>query len=358
MNNDNKNNIENNFETIENNKNSTDEENGFKVIKDDNKQADEKEIKNKKAPTELFHWLTEPFWKYLQDTSVTEIQGNYKGMLFKKTLNNENIEVESNVDIQKYEMFLMLAADMCNKIINEDHPTLTDVIYINGERFRIAASVSPISKGPDFAIRRFSKFRVTLDKLEKDGTIPEGWGSVIYDVIDQGKNILIAGSTGSGKTTLLNAILDVARKNTKRFVVLEEDAAEIDIDHNNVTMLQNSASVSLQELVKHVLRVTPDRLIIGEIRDEIIAKCFYDSMVTGHKGSMATIHAGNALEATQRMTSLLSEKKIPADQICKALNIVIHIEQNPNSSSGRMLTEISSLDYDFEKNQIIVNPLV
>ena len=128
--------------------------------------------------------------------------------------------------------------------------------------------------------------------------------SFIKDLITQKSNILIAGATGSGKTSFLSSVL--AYISEDEHLILIEDTKEI-LPHPNTTELiaSDNAKSCLKSLCEYSLRMSPDRLIIGEMRsDEIIP--FLLMMNTGHKGLMSTIHSNSAVEAINRCAFLFS----------------------------------------------------
>ena len=123
-------------------------------------------------------------------------------------------------------------------------------------------------------------------------------------LVSNKSNIIIAGATGSGKTSFLSATL--AHIPIQEHLILIEDTKEI-LPHPNTTELiaNRNERNSLKSLCEYSLRMSPDRVIIGEMRsDEVIP--FLLMMNTGHRGLMSTIHSNSAVEAINRCAFLFS----------------------------------------------------
>lgn len=125
------------------------------------------------------------------------------------------------------------------------------------------------------------------------------------------KNVLICGATGSGKTTLLKSLSQFI-PNEDHLITLE-DTEELFIKRDRITSLLAQANpvqqdfnypiTTMDKLCSYTLRLTPERLIIGEIRGKEILTL---SMMlnTGHQGLLTTVHASSAVNAIQRLAML------------------------------------------------------
>lgn len=153
-------------------------------------------------------------------------------------------------------------------------------------------------------------------------------------MIQNKKNILISGGTGSGKTTFLRALLNEVPES--EHVIILEDTYEIFVDKINHTSMLAVAEVdkkTLKDYCSYALRMTPDRLLIGEMRSTEVVP-FLLAMNTGHKGLMSTVHANSAIDAISRMAllfSLYAETKeinfsLITKLVCKNIDYVIHME--------------------------------
>lgn len=177
-----------------------------------------------------------------------------------------------------------------------------------GDGSRLHALVPPASvDGPVLAIRRFSETVASLDELVASDALTAAGAELLRRLVSDRKNIVIAGATGSGKTTLLN-VLSQEIPSSERIVSVE-DAAELRLAGHVVRLegrppnQEGAGELSLRELLRHALRLRPDRIIVGEVRG---AEAFdlMQAMSTGHDGSMTTIHAKTADEAMWRLETL------------------------------------------------------
>ena len=152
---------------------------------------------------------------------------------------------------------------------------------------------------------------------------------LLMSLIQKKKNILVAGSTGSGKTTLLNSLLALTDK-TEHTIILE-DTYELRSPNSRTSRLL-SGHKELDELLSYSLRMSPDRVVLGEIRAKEVLT-FLLGMNTGHKGMLSSIHANNAKDALARVAILYAtyaSTKINYEMIlkliCSNIDYVVYIE--------------------------------
>lgn len=173
---------------------------------------------------------------------------------------------------------------------------------------RLHATLSPIAvDGPVVAIRRFTQAVGNLDDLVASGAVDQRGVELLHDAVIRRQSVLVAGGTGTGKTTLLN-VLSRAIPSEER-VVTVEDAAELAPSGHVVRLESRPANaegrgeVTLRHLVRVALRLRPDRIIVGEVRGPE-ALDLVGALNTGHRGSMATVHANSPEEALLRLETL------------------------------------------------------
>ena len=149
--------------------------------------------------------------------------------------------------------------------------------------------------------------------------------------------------TGSGKTTLANALLAEPAFALDRVVIIE-DTAELQCaaaDRVELLTKRIEPAVTMADLVRDTLRLRPDRIVIGEVRDGS-ALDLLKAWNTGHPGGLATIHANSAHEALSRLEDLIGEvtQRIPHRAIAAAINIVVFIER---TREGRRVRSVSKV---------------
>ncbi|MCL2661646.1 MAG: CpaF/VirB11 family protein, partial [Acidobacteriaceae bacterium] len=194
--------------------------------------------------------------------------------------------------------------------------------------------------GPTLTVRKFNRW-YTSDELVAAGSLPVETRDAVVRLIQRRKNGIISGGTGSGKSTLMKALLDHVPLQ-ERLIVIEQPA-ELKVAHANavrweaVDAIPGQVAITPSQLVAAALRHRPDRIIMGEIRDE----CGYDLlqvMNTGHGGTLSTLHADSAHDALDRLADMALSARTNLDQAFvrsqtgKAVDFVLHCERN---SKGR-----------------------
>lgn len=231
---------------------------------------------------------------------------------------------------------------------------------------RVAIVAPPAARGGLMvSIRRFARERLRPEQLI-------GWGSATKEVLDFlraclycKRNTVVAGGTGSGKTTLLN-ILSSFFPDTERVVVME-DVTELQVQKEHVVYLETRApdargrgEVTMRDLLRAVLRMRPDRIIVGEIRGGEAME-LVQALSTGHGGSLTTLHANYAIDALHRLETMcmMSDLGLPIgplrSQIISAIDIIV--QQNRLRDGSRRIVGV----YEAEKlgpgGEYILRPL-
>jgi len=175
-----------------------------------------------------------------------------------------------------------------------------NAVLPNGSRLH--AAIKPVAfSGPCFTIRKFSKELFTPVQLAKIGTVSAEALAFIWMALESGCSLVVAGNTGSGKTTTLNALFSFVPGN-ERIVVVEE-TPEISLPHRHIVKLNvvEEQKVGMQKLIISTLRMRPDRVVVGEVRDATEMKAFVDTLLAGQgKGSYATFHSQSSEEFVKR----------------------------------------------------------
>ena len=237
---------------------------------------------------------------------------------------------------------LLAAIQRVARVLGQDLTTQNPILNTrlpDGSRVAVVGAPSSFN-GPTLTIRKFNRWFST-DELVASGSLPREVRDRIVALIADRKNGIIAGGTGSGKSTLLKALLDHIPMSERLCVI--EQPAELRIGHPNavqweaVDEIPGQPAVTPSELLAAALRHRPDRIIIGEIRNE----CAYDllqAMNTGHGGTMSTIHAASALGALGRLSNLALSARSNLNHIfvrsetAAAIDFVLYCER---LASGR-----------------------
>lgn len=214
---------------------------------------------------------------------------------------------------------------------------------------RLFAVMALTSGGrPALSIRRHGFRTVTLGDLTEAGTVDVGLRAFLASLVRARRNILITGGTGIGKTTMLRAL--ASEIDPMERIVTIEDAFELGLDHDpdahaDVVALQareanveGAGAVSQSELVRWALRMTPDRVIVGEIRGpEVVPMC--NAMSQGNDGSMATLHASSSRIAFTRLASYAAQgpERLPLEAtnllVASAVHFVVHLARATDATT-------------------------
>ncbi|PJA16775.1 MAG: hypothetical protein COX63_03120, partial [Candidatus Diapherotrites archaeon CG_4_10_14_0_2_um_filter_31_5] len=237
----------------------------------------------------------------LKDNSIEEISVIGKGknvFVFKKNFG----WIKTNLFYLIEENIVNLANKMSRTIgrrITLQNPKLNSVLP-NGER--INAITEPVSLTPTITIRKFNETPFTPIELIENKTFNSKLMAFLWLALQTDTSIVIAGNTGSGKTTSMNALFSFVDK--KERIIVTEETPEISLPQEHVIKLNTAENlgIEMQELIINTLRMRPDRIIVGEIREKKEAKAFIDTLLAGQgKGSYATFHALSGKEFITRM---------------------------------------------------------
>jgi len=171
---------------------------------------------------------------------------------------------------------------------------------------RINACIEPVSfSGPAFTIRKFRQKPFTPIDLISENTISTKALAFLWMVLQTDSSILLCGNTSSGKTTTLNALFSFISLDER--IVIVEETPEIKIPHQHQLTLNTvkESEIGMQSLITDTLRMRPDRVIVGEVRNTEEVHAFIDTLLAGQgKGSYATFHAQSGEEALTRLRKL------------------------------------------------------
>lgn len=282
----------------------------------------------------------------LEDDSITEIMINGYDQIFVEKDGRIQSFSQSFESEDRLASIIQQIVAGCNRLVNEAVP-IVDARLPDGSRVNVV--LPPVAlDGPTMTIRKFPKEKMTMERLIELGALDEEAAGFLKLLVKARYNIFVSGGTGAGKTTFLNALSDYIPK-TERIITIE-DSAELQLrDVENLVRMETRNSnvegenaITIRNLIKASLRMRPDRVIVGEVRDSA-AIDMLTAMNTGHDGSLSTGHANSAYDMITRLESMvLMGIELPMEavrrQIASAVDIIIHLGRLRDGS--RKVTEI------------------
>ncbi|GAA2975720.1 CpaF family protein [Actinokineospora diospyrosa] len=278
----------------------------------------------------------------LDDPDVETINANRHDLVFVQYSNGRRAQVgpiaSSNEELT--DLVRLLAARASSQERRFDHGSPAVNLQLPGGERLFAVMGLTAGGVTALSIRRHGYLTATLAQLRRGGTIDASLEAFLRALVKARKNILITGGTGAGKTTMLRAL--ASEMDRLERIVTVEDAFELGLDHDaavhaDVTAFQSrepnvegEGAVSQAELVRWGLRMSPDRVIVGEIRGpEVIPMC--NAMSQGNDGSMATLHASSSRIAFTRLASYAAQgaERLPLEAtnllVASSVHFVVHL---------------------------------
>lgn len=290
--------------------------------------------------------------KHLEDKTVVEIMLNSDGRLWVDMIGDGMHEAGAIDPIRSLAIINSVAA-LHSHVVTSTQAILECELPVDGSRFE--ALIPPLVAQPIFTIRKKALLIFTLDDYLSKEIITPGQKQVIEDAVLERKNILVAGGTGTGKTTLANAILHaVSELDPDHRIVIIEDTQELQCAAKNVSFLRTSEEADMTRLLRATMRLRPDRIVVGEVRDGS-ALALLKAWNTGHPGGVGTVHANSASAALVRIGQLIQEAGVPPnpDLIAEAVNVVVSIKR---TLSGRVVDEIAVVN-GYENGKFIIEKI-
>ena len=275
-----------------------------------------------------------PIRHLLEAETVSEIMVNPDSSVWIE----ENGQIQSlpgiRFDDGALQTGLEVIANRLGKKLDADSPIL-NLRLPDGSR--MAAMIPPVvNPRPLMTIRKFTSRNFTLADLVRVQMLTEAQAAMLTEAVREGQNILIAGGTGSGKSTLLGVLADAIPEDER--ILLIEDTAELHIRKPHIVSTESQldthrSKITFDDLLKAVLRHRPDRIIVGEVRGPE-ARTLLDAMNTGHRGTLATIHASSADESTRRLASLATrgsgnlQMNVAEEDALRCIDLVVYISRH------------------------------
>src|ERR1041385_847999 len=294
-----------------------------------------------------------PLQPLLEDDTITEIMVNGAKNIYierKGKVHRVPVTFENNDHVMR--IIDRIVAPLGRRI-DESSPYV-DARLPDGSR--VNAVIPPISLvGPVLTIRKFSRNPITVEQLIQFGSISQEAVQFLKACVEARLNVVISGGTGSGKTTFLN-ILSAFIPGDERIITIE-NAAELQLRQEHVVTMESRppniegrGEITIRDLVVNSLRMRPERIIVGEIRDEA-ALDMLQAMNSGHDGSMTTLHSNGPRDTLARLETmtLMAGMDLPSrairEQISSAIDLIVHQERMRDGTRKVVnLTEISGME--------------
>ena len=313
-------------------------------------------------PADATRWLVDnlsglgPLQKYLDDPQVEEVWINGPAQVF-----------VARSGVAELTTTILTAAqvrDLVERMLKASGRRLdlsspfVDAVLPGGERLHV---VIPDITRRDWAvnIRKHLVRAGSLDALVRLGSMTPHAAAFLDAAVRAGLNILVAGAVAAGKTTMLNALAGSIPSGQR--VVTCEEVFELALPVRDVVAMQcrqpsleGTGEIPLRRLVKESLRMRPDRIVIGEVRE---AESF-DMLVALNAGvpGMSTIHANSAREAITKMCTLpllagenVSDRFV-VPTVASAIDVVVHLGVRPDGV--RQVREIVAITGRVEAGRV------
>lgn len=303
-------------------------------------------------PEEIRTLLLDPTISDLMINGTSGVYADRAGVVEHVKLSRAYTNESLTAAIERVARVLGQDLTMQNPILNTRLP--------DGSRVAVVGPPASFG-GPTLTIRKFNKW-YTSDELVESGSLPECIRDLIVSFMMERKNGIIAGGTGSGKTTVMKALLDHVPASERLCVI--EQPAELQISQPNtvrweaVDAIPGQVAVTPSELLAAALRHRPDRIIMGEIRNE----AGYDllqAMNTGHGGTLSTIHASSAVDSLNRLANLALSARpnlnhsFMRSETAKAIDFALYCER-ADSGRRRVREVVMVKGYDFRSEHFEV----
>jgi pilus assembly protein CpaF len=279
-----------------------------------------------------------PLQRLLDDPAVEEVWINGPGRVFVARHGRSELTTVILSDVE--------VRDLVEKMLKTSGRRLdlstpfVDAMLPDGSRLHVA--IPDVTRAHwAVNIRKFVVRAGSLDDLVALDTLPRQAADFLEAAVVTGLNVIVAGGTQAGKTTLLNCLLSTVPARER--IVTCEEVFELQLGLPDVVSMQTrqpnlegTGEIPLRRLVKEALRMRPDRIVVGEVRQ---AECL-DLLIALNSGlpGMCTIHANSAREAVTKLCTLplLAGENVThsfvVPTVAASIDLVVHIGRDP---SGR-----------------------
>jgi pilus assembly protein CpaF len=290
-----------------------------------------------------------PIEPHLRDVEVTEIMVNGPDRIFVERAGRIHPAQGRFTDETHRRRVIDKIVGRVGRRVDESSP-MVDARLPDGSR--VNAIIPPLAvDGSLLTIRKFAADPLTTDDLVSFGTVTRAVADFLAACVRGRLNVLVCGGTGAGKTTTLN-VLSSFIPETERVITIE-DAAELQLYQEHVLRLESrppniegKGEVKIRDLVRNALRMRPDRIVVGEIRDAA-ALDMLQAMNTGHDGSICTVHANSPRDVLSRVETmvLMAGMDLPLaairEQVSSAIDLIVH--QARFQDGSRRITHVTEV---------------
>ncbi|HEX6685090.1 MAG TPA: CpaF family protein [Candidatus Limnocylindrales bacterium] len=294
----------------------------------------------------LGHGPIEPL---LRDPEITEIMVNAWDRIYVERFGHLHAMDAAFMDEAHLRRVIDKIVSRVGRHVDEASP-MVDARLPDGSR--VNAVVPPIAlDGAALTIRKFAANPFTADDLIRFGTLTPQVAALLHACVQGRLDIIVSGGTGTGKTTLLNVVSGFLPPDER--IVTIEDSAELRLAQEHVLRMEyrppnieGRGEITIRDLVRNALRMRPDRIVVGEVRDGA-ALDMLQAMNTGHDGSLTTVHANSPRDSLSRIETmvLMAGMDLPVrairEQIASAVDVVIQLTRLRDGT--RRITQITEV---------------
>jgi pilus assembly protein CpaF len=296
-----------------------------------------------------------PLEPLLRDPEVSEVMVNGHDQIFVERAGRITLTPAAFADEAHLRRTIDKIVGRVGRRVDESSP-MVDARLADGSR--VNAVVPPIAlDGSVLTIRKFATDPFNFQDLIGFGTMTRSTSDFLHACVQGRLNLIISGGTGSGKTTTLNVVSSFIPDDER--IVTIEDAAELQLRQQHVLRLESrpaniegKGAISIRDLVRNSLRMRPDRIVVGEVRDGA-ALDMLQAMNTGHDGSITTVHSNSPRDSISRLETmvLMAGVELPVrairEQVASAVDLIVH-QQRLRDGSRRIthITEVVGMEGD------------
>jgi len=278
-----------------------------------------------------------PLACFLEDAGVVEVLVNADGNVWMDKLGSGLQPTGVRMAAGEAERMVRAIAGVLQLELHADKPSMACQLPSSGARVQVL--VPPIVRAPIVALRKRISSVLRLEDYIEQRVLTIAQADVLRAAVLERANVLIGGGTGSGKTTFANALLQEIAQTTDRVLIIE-DTPELQCPSaDRVELLVRPPHYTWRHAVMDALRLRPDRIIVGEVRDAA-ALDLLKAMNTGHPGTVATLHADDTRAMLDRFAQLVDEAvpMYPRTVIADTIDVCVHLARDRKHRAGRVIT--------------------